>query len=553
MQRDVKIGLGVVVVGLAVFAALRFGGGPAAKSGLDLALANLPPGWSATHGAVTYDALSGNAQVRDLVVTHDDQIVFSAAAVLASGISGITPTSPPKRIGHITIKDAAGTAMLRHVGRLELDGVEVENFRKIFDPASYPDGKPVSDAKLKLIEQIDSTDVALHVDFPKQDTKPGVPPLRSADIRVAEWHMADLNGRQLPMPPQPPQSDQYWNFVAALLKDVGYGSQVAKGITQTMPGAGELRIGSEEVTGVQDGRIHSAQVQDTSFDNTAAAAAAPDKLGPFHFTLDRVTLSGLDLGKVIDALPDIMARSSEKHPNLTGGLHMEVFEAGGLRFETRHFPVVTIASFSGITQYQADGAQTGTGSIHGLKIAYSGREISPQVGLALQRFGMSDFNMDFDEASSLSPKDDRLKITQADWTFHGLGALRMTADIAGFNTAAGAGPADQLTVLRSLRLYGASIRWDDASLTDRLFHLISLEQGKSVEALRAQLSIPLMSLGFLMPEQPDAGAQVNAFLDGKHRLIVTLAPPHAPVSLGDVAAASPAEKAAILGITIKGD
>jgi hypothetical protein len=62
-----------------------------------------------------------------------------------------------------------------------------------------------------------------------------------------------------------------------------------------------------------------------------------------------------------------------------------------------------------------------------------------------------------------------------------------------------------------------------------------------------------MSLGFLMPEQPDAGAQVNAFLDGKHRLIVTIAPPHAPISLGDVASAPPAEKAAILGITIKGD
>ncbi|MEJ0048701.1 MAG: hypothetical protein WDN04_23265 [Rhodospirillales bacterium] len=55
----------------------------------------------------------------------------------------------------------------------------------------------------------------------------------------------------------------------------------------------------------------------------------------------------------------------------------------------------------------------------------------------------------------------------------------------------------------------------------------------------------------MLPDQPDAADQVNAFLDGRHSLDISLAPP-APVRLGDLAAVPVPEKAHVLGVKIKG-
>jgi hypothetical protein len=82
--------------------------------------------------------------------------------------------------------------------------------------------------------------------------------------------------------------------------------------------------------------------------------------------------------------------------------------------------------------------------------------------------------------------------------------------------------------------------------------MAALRSGQSEEALRATLALPLASASAFFPDQPDVADQINAFLDGRHRLSVTLAPP-APVSLDEISAAGPAEKAHLLGVTIKGN
>ena len=545
MQREVKIGLGVVLVGAVVFAAVRFGAGPAAKSGLDLALANLPPGWAATHGAITYNALSGDARVDDLLITHDDQIVFSAASVLASGIAGVGPTSPPKRIGHITIKNAGGI-YVHHIGSLEINGLEVENIRRLIDPAFYPNGRPASDARLPLLSSLDGTDLALHVDLPAMPVAPGVPPLTSSDVHVAEWHMDSLSARQFPAPPKA-DSFQDWAFLAALGRDFGYGSLSARDVTKIMPGYGRVRVGAEDVAGMQDGRIHSAQIENVTY-----TPESMDRPSAFSLNLDRAALRDMDLSRALDMLPAMMDDPHANASRFNNSIRIGGFEMGGGRLDAAHAPLITLSSVTGSATYQADGTQAGAVTVRGLKIMYTGRDTAPAVALALQRFGKSDFNMDVDEGGTYNPQDGRLKLTQADFTLHGLGALRFTADVDGLQNS-GANPGDRLAMLRAVHLYTASLRWDDASLTDRIFHLLSLQSGKTETQLRAQLGIPVATLGFMMPEQPDAAAQINAFLDGRHRLSITLTPPHPPVSLGDVASASPTEKAALLGVVIKGD
>jgi hypothetical protein len=267
--------------------------------------------------------------------------------------------------------------------------------------------------------------------------------------------------------------------------------------------------------------------------------------------LSRFALRDVDLRRWFEQLPAVM--TDPQHKTLGAGLTVGGFDMSGGSLDTFNGPLITLASFSGASQYPADGVQIGTATMRGLKIVTTGRTIPQKSALALQRFGMADFNIDLDEAGSYSPASGRLKLGQFDITFHGLGALRLAADVDGLR-GSDAPPAEKgMAMLRQLQLYSATLRWDDASLTDRIFHLIAAQSGKPEAALRAQLSVPVASLGFMMPEQPDVGAQVNAFLDGRHRLIITLAPPHPPVSFADVAAAGAAEKAALLGVTVKGD
>jgi hypothetical protein len=55
----------------------------------------------------------------------------------------------------------------------------------------------------------------------------------------------------------------------------------------------------------------------------------------------------------------------------------------------------------------------------------------------------------------------------------------------------------------------------------------------------------------MLPDQPDAADQINAFLDGRHSLEIILAPP-TPVRIGDLESVPVPEKAHVLGVKIKG-
>jgi hypothetical protein len=546
MQREVKIGLAMVVAGLAVFAAVRFGSGPAAKTGLDLALANLPPGWAATHGAVSYNALSGDARVDNLVITQNDMIVFSAASVLASGITGVTPTAPPKRIGHLIVKDASGL-YVKHIGRIEIDGLEVENIRKLFDPAFYPGGKPASDAMLPVVAGFDGADIGVHIDLAGMPVRPGLPPMKAVDVHVGQWHGGTVAARQFPGPPVA-GSLQDWAFLATAARDVAYGPVTAKDVSEIIPNVGRLRIGAESVGNVKDGRIARLEATDITFDMDVTGKPLHGRMG-----LENAAVQDIDLNKMLDQLPAFMANPQANGGKFNAGLHVGGYDVSGATIDFAKAPLLTLASFNSKIGVAADGVQSSSGTMRGLKIVTTGRDVAERTAIALQRFGMADFNIDADFAGTDNPLSGHTKATKADFTLHGLGALRMTWDIGNVQNAGAATPMEQLAALRSIKLYSASIQWDDASFTDRIFHMLSAQTGKTETQLRSQLSVPVATLGFMMSEQPDAAAQVNAFLEGRHRLVVTLAPPHPPVSMADVAAAGATEKAPLLGVMIKGD
>jgi hypothetical protein len=61
--------------------------------------------------------------------------------------------------------------------------------------------------------------------------------------------------------------------------------------------------------------------------------------------------------------------------------------------------------------------------------------------------------------------------------------------------------------------------------------------------------MPIVTLGLMLPDQPDAADQVTKFLNQPHTLTVTLNPPQ-KVTIAEVAAAPVGMRAHLLGLHI---
>jgi hypothetical protein len=538
MNLATKVGLGVVALGVVGVVAVRMGGSKAAKSGLDDALNNLPPGWAATHGAVTYDALSGQAEVDNLVVTRDGKPFLAAASVLATGIHGASASAPPTSIDKIVVKDLTGQTY-RHVAHLEIDGLEVANLRTVLDPAAYPNGKPASTDLLKLVTSIDGSDAQLHVDVPPPPAGTKGPKITSVDMHVDHFHNDGISARQFAAPPRNGSLQDY-AFIADAARAVSYDGASAKGVTETLPGIGAVTVGTASVANYANGKVGSEEIRDIAF----TAEGKPNKV-----TLDSVAIKDVDLNKLLDSLPQL------SQPGGAGKLNTRFrigqFDVDGLNADFEHAPLVTMDSLEAKTHYADDGTQDGGLEMRALKIITTGRDIKPQVKLTLERFGMQDFTIDLDEAATYAPADGHLKLSKADLNFHGLGTLHLALDATGLQNASNV-TGNQQAALAAINLVGATLQWNDASLTNRVFKVVAAQTGKSVDDLHASLALPVASLGIFLPDQPDAPAQVSAFLADPKQLTITLAPA-SPVSLLDVAKASAQQKAAMLGVNIKGD
>lgn len=557
MDRTVKLGLGAAVaIAVGVAVALRFGAGTAAKTGLDQLLANLPPGWRATHGAVSFDALGGNGRVDNLVLLQNGQMVVSCASVAASGVSGMAPNAPPRRVDRFTLTDCSGPH-IRHLGQLTLSGVQVDNLLRLFDPSAYPNGKPASDALMPIVSSIAAHDLSIHLDLPPPARPvPGMPVPEYADAHVDELHEGAIAMRAFAVYPDfthPLPPDQRWQFIAGLALGTDQGPVSVRNLSETVPNLGTIRIESETTQGMHQGRIAAAEV--------TGLAADIDMQGKTRvqgrITVRHIGLRDADFSRLLAVLPQIMADPQGNRALLRNTYHIGGYDMSEAVADFAHAALISLGSLAGGGTVAPDGTQDGNFTMRGFKITNSGRDIPPAARRFLTIFGMEDFNTDLDAAGAFMPAAGHLAVRQFDWTLHGLGALRMAGDFGGVKPADAppppGDPAAQLQAMRNVTINSASIIWDDASLTDRIFRIAAQTKHTTEAALRAQLAIPVASLAILMPEQPDAATQLNAFLDGKHKLEIDFKPPHPPVSFADVGAAGSAEKAPLLGITIKGD
>jgi hypothetical protein len=531
MDRRVIIGGGIVVVAVAALG-VRMAVNSGAKSGLDDALTHLPPGFAATHGAVTYNALTGQAQVRDLVVTKDGARLFTAGDLAVSGIGDRDASGTPKRIGEIVIHDASA-GPYQHIQRIDLTGVELATLREIIDAAAYPGGKPAWTDKRPVLAHME----AHGIDGSQTTTTRGI----TVDTKFATA-LITLDGVRMSQLPAPPDlhSDAPGQIALAELA-MAVDASTVKDITFSVDGAAAAH---GHIAHITNGKADGGHVGEFSGEDIGITTAKPAGT----IAIAGFSGHGLDVSKLLAAVPLLVADPDKPHPELLSGMHIDTAELHGAKFDYPDGPLVTLDSVSG----GSPNPGSSVFSVRALTVQTTGRPIKPEVRAALESFGMQDFTTDVTEVGGYDAASQTVVLKRCDIDMHNLGTLHLTFTITGVAPAPVSTAQDIQAAMLAARLAAASVKWDDASLTDRLLKMAAAKQGVTPAQIRAGMAIPLASLPMLMPDQPDAAQQVNAFLDGKHSLTISAAPA-VPVGLAQWNSTPPTAKAALLGLKVAGN
>lgn len=319
---------------------------------------------------------------------------------------------------------------------------------------------------------------------------------------------------------------------------------MAKDMDFSITGAGQAHghLGLAKAGAYDNGHIDNVTMADFSLTTEKPAGTV---------VVASAALQGFDISRMLAMMPDLLASPNTPHPEVLNSMSLARGEISGLRIDYAAGPLVTMDT---LMRVDASGLadKTGTFSIHGFTVQTSGRPLSAAARQSLSDFGMADFTTDLDDAYSYDQASGTMTLKRCDIAVHDVGALHMSAVVNGLPPGQATTQQQIQARLAQARLVSASFTWDDVSLVTRLLKMAAAKQGVTPEQIRAGLALPLASLPMLMPEQPDAAEQINAFLDGRHTLKVTLNPP-SPVGIADLQGVPAAQKAAVLGVRVAGN
>lgn len=206
----------------------------------------------------------------------------------------------------------------------------------------------------------------------------------------------------------------------------------------------------------------------------------------------------------------------------------------------------------------------------------------PQTKAIVDAFGYQTLNGSYQTKGSWNLADGRLNVTQNDFIVENAGTFGFKADIGGYTLdfikqmqemqkKLAAQPADQansgaememLGLMQQLSLNGATIRFDDASLTGKVLDFVATQQGQKREDVvnLAKASLPFLLMQMQLPDLAAALAPaINTYLDDPRSIEIKATPP-APVPfmlIGGAAMANPNDPSAtakaiwsMLGVTV---
>ncbi len=496
MQRGLLLGAGAVILiaggALALRAVSHHQVTGAAEQKVDHELAELLSGASITHGPIVEDGLTGTATVHDLAVARAGGESWTAATMVLSGV---------------------------HAAAL----------RDVFDPANYPNGHPAWTDRRKLLGDV--TLNAVHVSA--MGDQPG-----ELTIEKAELH--GLRGRPFALPPTA-QNRAQPGFRADAALAFAYDSERITNLAVSVQGASpvKLSIASAGGGGYDSGKLAALDVASLRLDGST---------GPKHtsvrLAVGALGLKGADATALLAAVPSGGASAALTKFNYGSA------EGSDIALQASPGPALSIHDFH-IRQGTPDsaGLSEAEGTLTGMTLGVGDMPISPSTAASIAAFGMNAITMDI--SASRTGHADGSTGFRDDLTLHDLGVLHLSGSLSGYvqPTGPSASPADALAALMGVTIQNATLVWDDRSLTGRVFKVVADESHTTPALVRAQLAIPLVALGVLLPEQPDAADQLTHFLDNPHQLTVTMNPPQ-KVTLGQVAQAPATQQAQLLGVHV---
>jgi hypothetical protein len=495
----------------------------AVDAGLAQLEASLPPGTTIMHGPVAINPLTGLLTLHQLVVLHD----------------GV------KRISADTVSLA------------KADG---ESLRDVFDPAAYPQGKPAWTTRRLLLGDFAADGVQV-LPYGKMTV--------GWTIKSVTLHR--LSGRPFLLPPTPENMKvvaEQGDVLGALAVDRvaidGVSSQA--GDSQ----AGHFSIGSFTLSDDTGGPVGAFELKGVSI--AVPKKLTPEKQTPEKLTPEKQTVVQLSIGssfaKNIDlrALSGVVAMlAADGKADKAVSAQMAAIRAHRSAHET-HYGLSDVVLDSGmgplvtLHDLSLDGsavggdimasANTGAVVMRGFTVALGSMRIAPGASAAVAAFGLRAVTLDLDETVHIDMPSKAASLIQ-NWDFHDLGVLRVKAAVSGYDLAQNT-EAEAAAMIRHMTLDSASLTWDDKGLVNRLCAVAAVEMHATPELVKTQLAMPIVTLGLMLPNQPDAAEQVTAFLDHPHELSVTMAPPQ-KVSFAQIAATPAVARAALLGVHISGN
>jgi hypothetical protein len=199
----------------------------------------------------------------------------------------------------------------------------------------------------------------------------------------------------------------------------------------------------------------------------------------------------------------------------------------------------------------------------------------PQAKTVIDALGYHTLSGKIDMSGGWQPTDGRLALSQYDITVDDAGTFGLTFDLGGYTTdfvkslqdlqkkmaaapEGGDSSAQNLAMLglmQQLTINGASVRFDDDSLTGKVLEFVAKQQGASAAdiANQAKAMVPFM---LAQLNNPDLAAQVTAavgsFLDNPVSIEIAVAPA-APVPFAQIMAgamANPMDLTRTLGLKV---
>lgn len=350
--------------------------------------------------------------------------------------------------------------------------------------------------------------------------------------------------------------------------EITYDSVDVDGDTVTLTGAGfkaaagkAAKIGDVTMEGVEetdDGGyyVETVSFPDVNVNEDGTIVTAKD------LQLSGLTIPGDPNGSTIDSI--VLYESASSGPITVNVKGKDVFS-------------VTETS-ANLTRQDGDAGFDFDANLTGLKANLSDIE-DPKARDTIQKLGLSEVAGEISLNGSWTLADGKFTLEEYAFDFANIGKLNLSLDISGYTlefmkalqeatktaqAQAGGANAEQanqalglamMGLVQQLTFNGASIRFEDDSITARLLEYFGKEQGVSGEQLAQSLKgmTPLMLAQLNIPElQNQISAAVNSYLDDPKSLTVSANPANPvpfPMIMG-AAMGAPNTIPQVLGVTV---